>query len=442
MAGALRAARTSKLLMSAVLATLSVLVAVTSAEATGRAKDRNHTGRAHVAGKHHAKLHWRARVKAARARHARDKAAPTAHKALTANPGDGQVKLAWGASTDNVAVNGYRVYRGGSAVASVNASTLSWTDAGLVDGTTYSYTVKAVDGAGNWSPSSNTATATPVGSITPTPPPTTPPPGGDPSGPAPSGQALPVGDIPGWHQIFSDDFPTNVPSGAGVASGGQAGYFPQAVSSKWSAYPWPWTGTPTWANYFPERTTSIHDGLMDMWMHTETINGVSKHLIDAVEPRVNGAGSQPYLNGGRWVIRFKSDTFAGYHASYLLWPQWDDTGQQSWPGSGEIDFPEGNYNSSIDGFVHYQDGSSGGDQAAISTGTPMSGTWHTAVIEWKPGQVVNFILDGRTVGTVTSRVPVSPMRWVIQSGGAGGTPPADSANGHVYVDWVAVYRPA
>src|SRR5690242_12804522 len=42
----------------------------------------------------------------------------------------------------------------------------------------------------------------------------------------PSGQPMPVGDLPGWHQIFTDNFAANVPLGS----------FPAAVASKWTAY--------------------------------------------------------------------------------------------------------------------------------------------------------------------------------------------------------------
>src|SRR5919199_132400 len=39
----------------------------------------------------------------------------------------------------------------------------------------------------------------------------------------PSGEAMPVGDIPGWHQIFTDAFTKTMPIGS----------FPGAVASKW-----------------------------------------------------------------------------------------------------------------------------------------------------------------------------------------------------------------
>jgi poly(3-hydroxybutyrate) depolymerase len=59
--------------------------------------------------------------------------------------------------------SGYNVYRGGSKVnASLVAST-SYTDTGLAAGTTYSWTVKAVDGGGAEGPSSAAATGTTTG---------------------------------------------------------------------------------------------------------------------------------------------------------------------------------------------------------------------------------------------------------------------------------------
>jgi beta-lactamase superfamily II metal-dependent hydrolase/chitodextrinase len=82
--------------------------------------------------------------------------APTNLTATTAS--SSQINLAWNASTDNVAVAGYRVFRGGAQIATV--STTSYSDTGLTAGTTYSYTVVAYDSVGNTSASSNTASAT------------------------------------------------------------------------------------------------------------------------------------------------------------------------------------------------------------------------------------------------------------------------------------------
>ena len=91
-----------------------------------------------------------------------DTAAPSVPTGLTAaNSPDihgKDVLLTWAASTDNVGVTGYGVYRNGAKIADVNGSTLSYTDANLVGGT-YAYTVDAVDSANNRSAQSATATA-------------------------------------------------------------------------------------------------------------------------------------------------------------------------------------------------------------------------------------------------------------------------------------------
>lgn len=63
------------------------------------------------------------------------------------------VNLSWNASTDNVGVKSYLVYKNGAQIASI--STLSYQDKSLVGGSTYNYSVIAVDAAGNKSLASN-----------------------------------------------------------------------------------------------------------------------------------------------------------------------------------------------------------------------------------------------------------------------------------------------
>jgi chitodextrinase len=88
-----------------------------------------------------------------------DTTKPTPPGNLTATGGTGQAALSWQASTDNIGVTGYSIYRDGTQIASVGGTTLSYTDTGLAGGS-YSYTVRAVDAAGNPSDPSNTASAT------------------------------------------------------------------------------------------------------------------------------------------------------------------------------------------------------------------------------------------------------------------------------------------
>jgi len=92
-----------------------------------------------------------------------DTSAPTTPGTLSyTQPATGQIRLAWGASTDNVGVTGYEVYANGSLLTTVTG--LTYTD-NQPAGATVAYYVKAKDAAGNLSPASNTVTRT--GTVTP-----------------------------------------------------------------------------------------------------------------------------------------------------------------------------------------------------------------------------------------------------------------------------------
>lgn len=92
-----------------------------------------------------------------------DAQAPTTPAGLTATTiSSQQINLSWNASTDNVGVAGYDVYRstnGGAAQKISSVTTTTFGDTGLKANTKYSYYVKARDAAGNTSDQSNTASA-------------------------------------------------------------------------------------------------------------------------------------------------------------------------------------------------------------------------------------------------------------------------------------------
>lgn len=92
---------------------------------------------------------------------AADKEPPTAPTGLQATAvSTSEIDLSWTASTDNVAVTEYVVYRNGAEIAHVSGATTTYQDPKLTESTTYTYTVKALDGAGNMSGTSASATAT------------------------------------------------------------------------------------------------------------------------------------------------------------------------------------------------------------------------------------------------------------------------------------------
>jgi chitodextrinase len=88
-----------------------------------------------------------------------DTTKPTAPSSLSHQVQTGpKVALQWTASTDNVAVTGYRIYRGGTEIGT--STTASYTDSSVAAGNSYTYSVRAHDAAGNLSDASNSVTAT------------------------------------------------------------------------------------------------------------------------------------------------------------------------------------------------------------------------------------------------------------------------------------------
>ena len=88
-----------------------------------------------------------------------DTTPPTVPTGLTATASSSsQINLSWTASTDNVGVTGYKVFRAGAQVGT-STSTI-YSDTGLAASTSYAYTVSAFDAAGNNSAQSASASAT------------------------------------------------------------------------------------------------------------------------------------------------------------------------------------------------------------------------------------------------------------------------------------------
>ncbi|WP_438026623.1 lectin [Sorangium sp. So ce233] len=94
-----------------------------------------------------------------------DERPPTAPTNLTGSASGTSVTLRWSASTDNIAVTAYDVYRNGAKVGTVTGSgttppATSFVDSGLTAATAYSYHVIARDAQNNASPASGTTSVT------------------------------------------------------------------------------------------------------------------------------------------------------------------------------------------------------------------------------------------------------------------------------------------
>jgi hypothetical protein len=96
-----------------------------------------------------------------------DTTAPTIPSGVAASAlSSNSVRVSWSASSDANGVAAYDVARNGTTVGSVAGTSLTYTDLTVAAGTTYQYSVKARDGAGNASaPSTTVSVTTPAGAV-------------------------------------------------------------------------------------------------------------------------------------------------------------------------------------------------------------------------------------------------------------------------------------
>ena len=266
----------------------------------------------------------------------------------------------------------------------------------------------------------------------PVPPPPVPiPPSPPPVGVGPSGVPMPTTPPPGWKLVFFDDFtiPTRVFPGLWDGNMTYTPFPGTTYSSRWWTNPPGWKDTSGAGSY---EYTNLSVASSCLVAHLATVGGVVQ--VACPQPLLKGAGTEGAGSlYGRYDVCFKADAgLNGFKTAFLLWP--DD---EVW-ADGEIDFPEGDLGSTINGYVHNITGNPSANVLAISTPDPYT-VWHVATIEWTAAGVT-FVLDSRVVGT-TPTSPHVPMHWNLQCETDGGAPSSNVA-GNVYVDWVAIYSPA
>ncbi|OFV73536.1 glycoside hydrolase family 16 protein [Rhodococcus erythropolis] len=233
----------------------------------------------------------------------------------------------------------------------------------------------------------------------------------------PSGVPAPQGDIPGWRQIFRDDF-TN-----------------PTLGGQWSRY----SGTPGGDPYSQWSPQQVHveDGMLTL----ESTKLGGRTVTGGVS---NWPRAQKY---GKWDVRFRADASDDVTFHFLLWPQ-----NEQWPP--EIDFAEsfGGPRQHLDAFVHWVDaqGIHRKNQQSVSGDFTQ---WNTVGVEWVPGEI-RYTLNGAVWGVERGdRVPDLPMWLGLQAQAGGcekavenvlpGCPVAGSpASTKIEIDWVSVYAPA
>jgi beta-glucanase (GH16 family) len=224
---------------------------------------------------------------------------------------------------------------------------------------------------------------------------------------SPSGVSMPVGDQPGWKQIFTDDFTAST------------------LGPLWGKYDGRPGGDPygTWAPAQVSTTGGLLRLSASQTNGVWTTGGVALPSVD-----------QTY---GKWLVRMRVDKSDAMTYAALLWPT-----APVWPP--EIDFAEdgGGVRDATTATFHYGANNSQIQREAYGDFSQ----WHTVGVEWRPGSIT-YTVDGVAYGSVTSsQVPAQNMWMAIQTQAGGcekdqvqcpvaGTP----AVSHLDVDWVAIY---
>ena len=228
----------------------------------------------------------------------------------------------------------------------------------------------------------------------------------------------------------SDDFTKAAAVGSLASSNGNAVVYTGDQGLKWTEYGdnWPSTYSGDKEGYQPSTVQSLHDGVLDWYLH----NDANGNPVGAAPAAVLPSGSE-YQTYGRYsfcekVVANDTRFLSDFKQAILLWPQSQTNGAYA-----ESDFPEGDLSQvGFSAFAHY---GGRGAQNVFWTDTLNTNQWNVYTQEWGPGYR-NYYINGQLIGTSTNQVWSGPERWVLQVEPNGLN---DGATGHVYVDWVAIW---
>ena len=226
---------------------------------------------------------------------------------------------------------------------------------------------------------------------------------------------------------MSDSFSKDISRGQWGKPGGRH----EHPSGKWLARAAGAKDTSGRGTYNTMKTTSQHNGLLDVWIHTE--NGT--RYVAAMRPRIEERRAM------RVSVCMRAEVIPGYKVVYMLWPT---TGQGN--SNGEIDYPEAKLNltSTANAFMHYDpEPQSGKFQDWYDADVSLQ-RWHTYTMKWHAGRdYVTFHVDGRRIGRSEGpKVPDGPMIYIMQheTWPQGSLP--GHASGHILVDWITIDIPS
>jgi beta-glucanase (GH16 family) len=218
---------------------------------------------------------------------------------------------------------------------------------------------------------------------------------------------MPVGDVPGWHQTFADDFP-----GTTLSSG------------KWASYGGSLRGD-SGAAWSPSQLTVANNELV--------IRGSDKGGVWTTGGlNTSHSFAQTY---GRFLVRFRMSAARGFSYAVMLYPA-------NRSGPPEVTFATGNAGAPTLNATTAWKNSSGVNQSHTQTLSVNTTSWHTLGVDWTPGLLV-YTLDGVPWATeMGAAVPSTPMMLAMQTEAwPSRIGSSSSTESDMDVAWVTAYSP-
>lgn len=267
------------------------------------------------------------------------------------------------------------------------------------------------------------------------------------TGAQPSGVGLPPSTVTDsfgttWHEIGEDNFTVPAPLGSWGTSSPAKVVYTGDHGLRWTEYPDGW-GCATKARggifyphcYRPAKVLSVHDGVLDFYLHDCTYPDAVVAPCGADPGPIIPTTGSVYQAYGRYAVRFKvvfddSRHLDQYHLAWLLYPK-----KTSAQPCAESDFPEMYLDQgTVRAFAHW---GCSGKFDRFPTAINLT-EWHTFTQEWGPG-FRRYYLDGKLVGQSTNGVWRGPERWLLQTEAHAKS--GDTTSGHLLVDWVWIGVP-
>jgi hypothetical protein len=251
-----------------------------------------------------------------------------------------------------------------------------------------------------------------------------------------SGVPLPIGNIPGWRQAFADDFTKNAALGSFGTSSSTAIVYSGDHGGKWTTYPDGWPCEAYTQCYEPRQVLSVHNGVLDYWLHDCTDGKMCGATLVPQLPIGTNGTLTPFLTYGRYTARFRvvfgdANHLSEIHVAWMFWPK---NGADS--SCAESDFPESSPNLStatLAAFDHY------GCATKAWQGFWLKGfdwtQWHTYTQAWGP-TYRRYYIDGKLLGTSARTTYAKPETFLMQVEAHDKRIPE---TGHLLVDWAAEY---